>query len=76
MKIHIREMNESDPEVISNSFKEQGLNKPVDLFLRYLEEQTNGDRVSIIAEVDGVFTGYVNVLWNSYYPPFKERGIP
>lgn len=76
MNIHFRELNENDPEVISNSFKDQGWEKPVDLYLRYLEEQRNGDRVSIIAEVDGIFSGYVNVLWNSYYPSFNEKAIP
>ncbi|SMF84141.1 Acetyltransferases [Paenibacillus uliginis N3/975] len=76
MNIHIRELNEHDPVVISASFKEQGWNKPVDLYLNYLEEQKNGDRVSIIAEVDNTFAGYVNILWNSYYPSFKDKGIP
>lgn len=32
MNIHIREMNEDDPEVISKSFKEQGWEKPIDLY--------------------------------------------
>ncbi|MGM1050679.1 MAG: GNAT family N-acetyltransferase [Bacillota bacterium] len=76
MNIHIRELNEHDLVVISASFKEQGWNKPVDLYLNYLEEQKNGDRVSIIAEVDNTFAGYVNILWNSYYPSFKDKGIP
>lgn len=76
MNIHIRELNESDPVVISKAFKEQGWEKPVDLYLNYLEEQKNGNRVSIIAEVDGAFAGYVNVLWDSHYPSFKDQGIP
>jgi ribosomal protein S18 acetylase RimI-like enzyme len=76
MNMHIRELNENDPVVISKSFKEQGWEKSIDLYLNYLEEQKNGDRVSIIAEVDGIFAGYVNVLWNSYYPSFKDKGIP
>lgn len=76
MNIHIREMNEDDPEVISKSFKEQGWEKPIDLYARYIEEQRNGERVSLIVEVDDNFAGYANVIWNSYYPPFKEKGIP
>lgn len=76
MNIHIREMNEDDPEVISKSFKEQGWEKPIDLYARYIEEQRNGERVSLIVEVDGNFAGYANVIWNSYYPSFKEKGIP
>lgn len=76
MNIRIRRLNEQDPVVISESFKEQGWDKPVDLYLRYLEEQQNGDRVSLIAEVDQAFAGYVNILWQSHYPSFKEKGIP
>jgi hypothetical protein len=61
MNIHIREMNENDPNIISSSFKEQGWKKPVSLYHRYLEEQRKGDRISIIAEVDGVFAGFNQV---------------
>jgi GNAT superfamily N-acetyltransferase len=76
MNIHIRELNENDPVVISKAFEEQGWEKPVDLYRRYLEEQKNGGRVTIIAEVNGIFAGYANVLWNSHYPSFKDQGIP
>lgn len=76
MTIHIRKLNEHDPVVISKAFKEQGWDKPVELYLRYLEEQKSGNRVSIIAEVDHIFAGYVNILWNSYYPSFRDKGIP
>lgn len=76
MSIRIRQLNGQDPAVISASFKEQGWDKPVNLYLRYLEEQQTGDRVSLIAEVDNTFAGYVNILWQSHYPSFKEKGIP
>lgn len=76
MNLTIRMMNENDPVVISNSFKEQGWEKPIDLYQKYIQEQINGERVSLVAEIDGNFAGYVNVIWNSNYPPFKEKGIP
>lgn len=76
MNIRLRELNERDPEIISNAFKQQGWEKPVDLYTKYLDEQKNGERVSIVAEVDGDFAGYANVLWDSYYPSFREKGIP
>jgi len=69
-------MHEGDPVAISRSFKEQGWNKPVELYLRYLKEQHDGERVVFVAEADGVFAGYVNVVWNSHYPSFQEKGIP
>ncbi|MGG4096846.1 N-acetyltransferase family protein [Paenibacillus lautus] len=76
MNISIREITENDPLIISNSFKEQGWNKPVSLYEGYIAEQNNGERVTLIAEVDGLFGGYVNVIWKSYYPAFRDNAIP
>ncbi|WP_438432938.1 GNAT family N-acetyltransferase [Gorillibacterium sp. sgz500922] len=76
MSLFIREMADSDPVSISKAFEEQGWNKPIELYERYLEEQRRGERVALIAEWDGVFAGYVNVLWNSYYESFRDQGIP
>ncbi|WP_199613670.1 GNAT family N-acetyltransferase [Paenibacillus alkalitolerans] len=75
-RITLRLMNEHDSEMISNAFSEQGWNKPAEKYVRYVKEQNNGERVSLVAEYDGDFAGYVNVIWKSYYPPFRERGIP
>ncbi|WP_217506632.1 GNAT family N-acetyltransferase [Paenibacillus xylanilyticus] len=69
-------MNENDPVIISHAFQEQGWEKPVEQYLRYLVEQHKGERVTLVAELDGAFAGYVNVLWNSHYPSFREQGIP
>jgi GNAT superfamily N-acetyltransferase len=76
MNLSIREITEADPLNISNAFKEQGWEKPISQYERYIIEQRNGDRVTLIAEVNGVFVGYVNVIWESYYPAFMERNIP
>ncbi|MEC0126633.1 GNAT family N-acetyltransferase [Paenibacillus pabuli] len=76
MNIHIRLLNESDPVIISQAFQEQGWEKSAEQYLHYLAEQQNGERVTLVAELNGVFAGYVNVLWKSYYPSFREKGIP
>ncbi|MEC0370611.1 GNAT family N-acetyltransferase [Paenibacillus chibensis] len=76
MNIHIRALDERDPIIISQAFTEQGWDKPVELYLRYLEEQKQGTRVSLVAEEDHQFAGYVNVLWHSHYPFFQDQGIP
>ncbi|MGP3786794.1 GNAT family N-acetyltransferase [Paenibacillus sp. 1A_MP2] len=76
MSIHIRLLNESDPVVISQAFQEQGWAKSAEQYIQYLAEQQNGERVTLVAELNGVFAGYVNVLWNSCYPSFREQGIP
>lgn len=76
MNVCLRVLNENDPKVISNSFQEQGWDKSAELYMNYLNEQKNGERVCIIGEIDGVFAGYVNVIWHSYYPSFREHNIP
>ncbi|MEC0238451.1 GNAT family N-acetyltransferase [Paenibacillus dokdonensis] len=76
MNISIRKIAENDPKIISDAFKEQGWDKPITLYERYIGEQNNGERVTLIAEADGQFAGYVNVIWKSYYPAFREESIP
>ncbi|GIP29383.1 N-acetyltransferase [Paenibacillus sp. J23TS9] len=76
MNISIRQITEHDPKTISDAFKEQGWDKPITLYERYIGEQNNGERVTLIAEADGRFAGYVNVIWKSYYPAFREESIP
>ncbi|MEC0090597.1 GNAT family N-acetyltransferase [Paenibacillus macquariensis] len=76
MNISIRQVTENDPRIISDAFKEQCWDKPISLYERYIIEQNNGERVTLIAEVNGQFVGYVNVIWKSYYPAFREKNIP
>ncbi|WP_366289580.1 GNAT family N-acetyltransferase [Paenibacillus sp. AN1007] len=74
--IHIRHLDKQDAQVISQAFQEQGWYKPSELYERYWEEQQQGARITLIAELDGQFAGYVNVIWTSDYPSFQEQGIP
>ncbi|MBO9609922.1 MAG: GNAT family N-acetyltransferase [Paenibacillaceae bacterium] len=74
--IAVRHLRETDAETISAAFREQGWEKPAEQYLRYWEEQARGERVSWIAEADGLFAGYVNVVWQSAYPSFRARQIP
>lgn len=76
MKFHIRNLTESDPAGISQAFLDQGWHKSVELYGRYALEQREGKRVTLIAEADGTFAGYINVLWQSGYPAFREANIP
>jgi ribosomal protein S18 acetylase RimI-like enzyme len=43
---------------------------------RYLREQSECVRPVVIARWDGVFAGYVTVLWRSPYEPFAAANIP
>ncbi|GAS80478.1 GNAT family N-acetyltransferase [Paenibacillus amylolyticus] len=74
--IHIRLLIENDPLVISQAFQAQGWHKSAEQYFHYLADQQNGKRVTLVAEFNGEFAGYVNVLWASHYPAFKEQGIP
>ena len=76
MSVHIRLLNENDTVIISKAFQEQGWGRSPEQYLHYLAEQQNGERVTLVAELNGEFAGYVNVLWNSSYPSFREQGIP
>jgi ribosomal protein S18 acetylase RimI-like enzyme len=76
MNLLIRVLNEDDATIISTAFQEQGWNKPIDQYQMYFSEQGRGERVTLVAEVDGVFAGYVNVVWKSHYSYFRENNIP
>lgn len=76
MEIKIRRLGPDDPAVIEDAFREQGWHKPAELYERYLYEQETGLRVTLVAEADGEFAGYGNVIWQPDYPPFREQNIP
>jgi GNAT superfamily N-acetyltransferase len=76
MSILIRNITGGDCEPIEAAFARIGWTKPASLFRRYLTEQGTGSRIVLLAVAGNVFAGYVTVLWQSYYPPFKEGGIP
>jgi GNAT superfamily N-acetyltransferase len=75
-KIIIREMLESDPPIIAAAFTAQGWNKPLDQYLRYWHESLQGKRLVLLAQVEAEFAGYLTVVWESDYPPFRQAGIP
>jgi ribosomal protein S18 acetylase RimI-like enzyme len=74
--VTIRSLNKDDIQPVAAAFADLGWNKPVSQYERYLVEQKAGRRVVLVATMDGVFAGYVTVVWESGYPPFRESGIP
>ncbi len=75
-ELHIRSLNDADPEIIAEAFRSIGWNKPAALFRRYFEEQASGTRSCWIANLEIAFAGYVTVNWKPAYPLFAEKGIP
>ena len=76
MEIEIRRLEARDTVVMAAAFTAIGWDKPVAQNERYLREQEQGDRVVLVAFVDDVFAGYLNVVWQPQYPPFRKGDIP
>ncbi len=72
----IREMTDRDPPIIESAFTAQGWNKAASLYVSYLEESRVGKRVNLVAEFQGEIAGYVTIVWESDYPPFRQESIP
>ena len=75
-RLQIRLLTAADIEVIAEAFTAIGWHKPASQYQRYLAEQTAGERVVLVATVDGDFAGYVTIVWESGYPPFRAASIP
>lgn len=74
--IEIRFLQAQDIEPMVAAFRAIGWNKPVATFQQYLFEQKNDHRLVLIAFSNEVFAGYLTVVWNPDYPPFRENNIP
>jgi GNAT superfamily N-acetyltransferase len=74
--VAIREMAESDCPIIAAAFEAQGWNKPLSQYRSYWEESLARKRTVLLAHHDGVFAGYLTVVWESHYPPFRLARIP
>ena len=72
----ITPLTPADPPLIAAAFTAIGWDKPQAQFERYLDEQTADSRPVLVARLDGAFAGYVTVVWETGYAPFREAGIP
>ncbi|WP_185225961.1 GNAT family N-acetyltransferase [Chryseobacterium indologenes] len=74
--IEIRNIIKEDCEIISEAFKKQNWNKPIELYHIYLKEQYEGKRITLVLYYESEFAGYLTILWNSEYSFFHENSIP
>lgn len=74
--LQITHLRADDPLVFQGAFDAIGWNKPAAQYERYLEEQAGDIRPVLVARTDDVFAGYITVLWQTGYAPFREAGIP
>lgn len=74
--VTLRALHAEDADPIAVAFAAQGWRKPAAQYRDYLREQEAGARDVLVAEVDGEFAGYVTIVWESDYLPFRTAGIP
>ena len=68
---------QADIGLIIARFAEQGVNKPREIWERYLREQESGERFVIIAEINGEIAGYVTLFPKvKDAVPYLESGMP
>ena len=72
----LRNLEKADCQLISQSFTDQGWNKPISQYQNYLKLQIQGKRDVIVATVNDKIAGYLTIDWMSKYSPFNENGIP
>ena len=72
----LRPLEETDITSIAAAFAAIGWNKMAVQYKRYLAEQEQGTRDVLTAWQNDRFVGYLTIVWQSDYPPFRETGIP
>lgn len=74
-EITLRALRAKDAALVAAAFSAQGWHKPAAQFLTYLRQQEAGDRDVLVAEMNGDFAGYVTIVWESDYLPFRVASI-
>ena len=76
--MQIRELYAEDIECIAEAFDAIGWSshKPLSQYQRYYAEQGDGSRDVLVAFIEKEFAGYLTIVWEPEYLPFKNSGIP
>lgn len=72
----IRDLGVEDCRAISLAFADQGWQKPESQYRQYLNDQQNGLRDVLVAELQREFAAYLTIQWQSGYWPFQLANIP
>jgi GNAT superfamily N-acetyltransferase len=67
-------MVESDIDGIARTFLPWHKQRPQ--YERYFSEQQSGERIVLVALLGAKVVGYVTLLWQTNYLPFRESEIP
>lgn len=74
--IDIDRLDERTVPFLVGTFCVPGWNKPREQYPRYLEQQRRGEIVCFVAKIDGDVAGYLKVVWEPDYPPYRDNAIP
>lgn len=75
-QVTIRPLMKTDIPMIVADFAEHNWLKPSSTFEGYLAEQLLNERLIWVAYVSDQFAGYVTLVWQSRYQPFRKKQIP
>lgn len=74
--IMIRDMQQSDAQLITNEEIAQGWDASIDKYEMRLRDQSEGRAIALAAEYQGNIAGYVNIYPNSKWGAFADQGYP
>jgi len=75
--ISIRDMMDSDPEIITHEEYLQGwTHQKVEKYLQRLQDVKDGKCIALVAEYKGNVAGYLNIYPNSEGGAFGGKGLP
>lgn len=74
--IVIRDMEQSDAQIITNEEIAQGWNQTIEKYLRRLQDQEAGVAIPLVAEYKGFVAGYISIYPDSKNGAFANQGIP
>jgi ribosomal protein S18 acetylase RimI-like enzyme len=75
-KILIRDMRQSDAQIITDEETAQGWNADVGKYESRLQHQSEGKAISLVAEYHGNVAGYINIYPDSEWGAFAGQGYP
>lgn len=76
MPITVKPLEVKDILELAAAFLPTVWKTPAAYFQKILGEQEKEQRVVLVAYYEGKIAGFINILWQSGYPPFAEKGIP
>ncbi len=74
--IVVRNMRQSDAQVITDGEIAQGWDASVEKYEMRLKHQAEGRAIALVAEYEGNVAGYINVYPNSQWGAFGNQGYP